>query len=180
MFSGEKGFTILEIVIGISIFMVGMLGVAALEISSIRAEAFSIRLTEATLLARSTFEDLMSVPYSDTRLDDDDCSGWTNVATCDGVPDSDSDVDMGTITGKNEDLLPAGPPIGNDVPDAFENADELPAALQNTGTNGIFNVAWSVCEDCLIDDTKMVRVIVYWRIKSGFRSIDYYGLVPRS
>ena len=50
MFSGEKGFTILEIVIGVSIFMVGMLGVAGLEISAIKAEAFSIRLTESTFL----------------------------------------------------------------------------------------------------------------------------------
>jgi Tfp pilus assembly protein PilV len=173
MFSGEKGFTILEIVIGVAIFMVGMLGVAALEISSIRAEAFSIRLTEATLLARSSFEELMSAPYSDARLDDDDFSG-RDTGTSAGVPDSDNDVDMGVTTDKNVDA------DANDVPDAFENADEVTAALQAIGTNGIFNVAWSACEDCLIDDTKMVRIIVYWRIKSGFRSVEYYGLIPRS
>ena len=80
MFSGEKGFTILEIVIGISIFLLGMLGVAALEISAIKAEAFSIRMTEATQLARGVFEELMSVPYSDPKLDDSDCSGWNGAA----------------------------------------------------------------------------------------------------
>lgn len=180
MFAGNKGFTILEVVLGASIFLVGMLGVAGLQISAINAEAFSARMSEGTMLARSMFEELMTYTYTDDRLDDDDCSGWTNVATCDGDPAFNLDVDMGPTTGKNVDLLPAGAPPGNNIPDVFENADSGVAdSLTGVGTNGIFNVAYSICEDCLIDDTKSVRVIVYWRLKSEFNSIDFYGVIPR-
>jgi type II secretory pathway pseudopilin PulG len=168
MFSGEKGFTILEIVIGVSIFLVGMLGVAAMEISAIRAEAFSIRLTEATLMARSTFEEMMTLSYSDTKLDDDDLSGVTAA-----VPDFANDGDMNTD--KNLDADSSG------SPDAFDNADSTDTgeSLTGVGTNGNFNIGWSVCEDCLIEDTKSVRVIVYWRIKDRFQSVDFHGLIPR-
>ncbi len=179
MFAGNKGFTILEIVIGVSIFMVGLLGVAALQISAINAEAFSARVTEGTLLARSTFEELMTYAYTDPRLEDDDGSGVDGG----GDPDFDNDVDMfsvdnpGAGTGKNIDADTDG------IPDAFENADSNTmapvASLSGVGTNDIFNVAWSVCEDCLIDDTKSVRVIVYWRLKSDFQSIDFNGVIPR-
>lgn len=170
MLLGNKGFTILEVVLGASIFLVGMLGVAGLQISAINAEAFSARMSEGTMLARSTFEELMTYTYTDDRLDDDDVSGVDGG----GIPNFLADVDMGPTTGKNVNTTP-----NDEVPDAFEDADEKPASLQATGTNDIFNVAWSVCEDCLIDDTKTVRVIVYWRLKSDFNSIDFYGVIPR-
>jgi type II secretory pathway pseudopilin PulG len=178
MFAGNKGFTILEIVLGVSIFMVGLLGVAALQISAINAEAFSARVTEGTLLARSTFEQLMTLNYTDGQLDDDDGSGVDGG----GDPVADAfNADIGLSTNKNLDDGGVGAPsvAGDNIPDAFQIADERDADLQGIGTNGIFNVAWSVCEDCLINDTKSVRVIVYWRLKSGFQSIDFYGLIPR-
>lgn len=184
MLAGNKGFTILEVVIGAAVFLIGMLGVIGLQLSAIRAEAFSARMTEATLMARSTFEELMTYNYTDSRLDDDDCSGWdgtANAPPCDGSPSFSTDVDMPT-TSKNADLLPVGPPAGNKIPDAYEIADEkypIPTGHVGLGTNEIFKVGYSVCEDCLLDDTKSVRVIVYWRLKGDFQSVDFYGVIPR-
>jgi len=178
MFVGNRGFTILEIVLGVAIFMVGLLGVAALQISAINAEAFSARVSEGTILARSTFEELMTLGYTDSKLDDDDGSGVGGG----GDPIADAfNADIGLATNKNLDDGAVGAPsvADNNQPDAFEIADEIDPDLQGIGTNGIFNVAWSVCEDCLIDDTKSVRVVVYWRLKSDFQSIDFYGVIPR-
>lgn len=177
MFAGNKGFTILEVVLGASIFLIGMLGIAGLQISAINAEAFSARVTEGTMLARSTFEELMTLDYSDERLDDDDGSGVDG-----GIPNFDLDDDMGPTLGRNID------DNTNNVPDAAEDADEQhpdnPSPLTDNasgglGTNDIFRVSWSVCEDCLIDDTKTVRVIVFWRLKGDFQSVDFYGVIPR-
>jgi len=161
MFSGEKGFTILEIVIGVSIFLVGMLGVAALEISAIRAEAFSIRLTEATLLARSTFEELMSAPYSDARLD-----ATTFDSTVAAEVDTFNETD------------PTDPDSKNNIDPADATQVEHDLGLQ--GTNNNFRVFYNLCEDCLIEDTKSIRVFVRWTVKDQARTVDYFGLIPRS
>ena len=171
MFTGNKGFTILEVVLGVAIFSIGLLGVAALQISAIGGEAFSARMSEGTMLARSTFEELMTCVYSDERLQDaPPVSGSTG-----GVPSFNLDVDMGPITSRNADA------DANNIPDAFSIADStaLGHSLSNIGTNEIYNVAWSICEDCLINDTKTVRVIVFWKLKGSFQSIDFYGLIPR-
>ena len=63
------------------------------------------------------------------------------------------------------------------IPDAFENADQQDPS---NPYDNIFNVAWSLCEDCLVEDTKTVRVIVYWRVKGEPQTIDFFGLIPRS
>ena len=174
MFSGEKGFTILEIVIGISIFMVGMLGVAALEISAIRAEAFSIRLTEATLLARSTFEELMSASYSDSRLD----ATIFDAATC-------TDVEKFNVTDRiptSSCPVPATTaqlePFNKWNIDPDDNA-QVEHAFPLQGTNNKFRVFYNLCEDCLIEDTKSIRVFVRWTVKDQEQTVEYFGLIPR-
>ena len=161
MISGEKGFTILEIVIGVSIFLVGMLGVAAMEISAIRAEAFSIRLTEATMLARSTFEELMSAPYEDSRLD-------ATIYTIANV-NNFNENDPNAVTYGRNNINPA------DNTKVEHNPDPL-----GVGTNGKFRVFYNLCEDCLIEDTKSIRIFVRWAVKDQTRTIDYFGIIPRS
>ena len=71
----NKGFSILEVLIGIAIFMFGMMGIAALQISSINGSSFSANLSEATFLTTSKFEELINMSYSDSDLDDDDDDG---------------------------------------------------------------------------------------------------------
>ena len=161
MISEEKGFTILEIVIGVSIFLVGMLGVAAMEISAIRAEAFSIRLTEATMLARSTFEELMSAPYSDSRLD---APNYTIADVNDFNENDPNAVTYGrnTIDPDNNTKVDHDPDPGG------------------VGTNNKFRVFYNLCEDCLLDDTKSIRVFVRWTVKDQSRTVDYFGIIPRS
>jgi len=71
----EKGFTLVEILAGVTIFMFGMLGVVALLTASVRDNAFSGNLSEATLLATSKIEVLMSRDYDHADLTDADGDG---------------------------------------------------------------------------------------------------------
>lgn len=68
MLRNQKGFSILEVMIGTAVFTIGMLGVAALLTSSLRGGAFSGNLTEANELAAGKIEELMMAPY-DPALD---------------------------------------------------------------------------------------------------------------
>jgi type IV pilus assembly protein PilV len=58
MNGGERGFTLLEILIGISIFAVGVLAVATMQISAIRNNRLGNEVTQATFLAEDKLEEL--------------------------------------------------------------------------------------------------------------------------
>ena len=64
---GQKGFTLLEVMISMIILSVALLALAGLQIISIRGNAFGGTMTEAITLARDKIEDL--------KRDD-----WDNVA----------------------------------------------------------------------------------------------------
>jgi type IV pilus assembly protein PilV len=65
----EQGFTLLELIIAISILTIGILGVASTQLGSIRGNAFSAGTTEATTWAATYIEWLMRLPYDDDNLD---------------------------------------------------------------------------------------------------------------
>ena len=60
-----EGFSIIECLIALSIFTIGILAVAALILSSIGENASARRITEATALAEDRLEQLMALPYDD-------------------------------------------------------------------------------------------------------------------
>ena len=69
----EKGFTLLEILIAISIFAIGVLAVASMQISAIRGNRLGNEVTQATFLAQDKLEelknssDIASVPDSNDQ-----------------------------------------------------------------------------------------------------------------
>jgi len=64
----EQGFTLLEIMIAISILSIGLLAVASLQITSIRGNAFASGVTEGTTLAADRIEKLLALPYTHADL----------------------------------------------------------------------------------------------------------------
>jgi len=72
MYSDQKGFSLLEILIAISILAVGLLALAQMQITSIQGNAFSSRTTDATTFAQDALEQLMALDYTDADLTD----GW--------------------------------------------------------------------------------------------------------
>ena len=62
------GFTLLEILIAISILTVGLLGVASMQVSAIRANDFARAQTEAATAGMDRIEKLVRLPYDHTAL----------------------------------------------------------------------------------------------------------------
>ena len=64
----EQGFTLLEVIIAISILTFGILAVASMQVSSIRGNSFAWGTSEASTLAVDRIEKLMELPYDDSQL----------------------------------------------------------------------------------------------------------------
>lgn len=61
----EKGFTLLEVIIAVSILTFGLLAVATMQITAIRGNNFAYIRTEATTLAQDMMEELIAMPFDD-------------------------------------------------------------------------------------------------------------------
>ncbi|MDA3789560.1 MAG: prepilin-type N-terminal cleavage/methylation domain-containing protein [Desulfobacula sp.] len=59
----EQGFTLLEVMVALGIFAVGILGVASLHMSSISGNDFAMEHTEALSQAKSRIDRLMTLPF---------------------------------------------------------------------------------------------------------------------
>ena len=65
----EEGFTLIEILIALTIFAVGILAVAAMQTSAIKANAIAGKLTNLSTWGMDKIEELSARPYSDPLLD---------------------------------------------------------------------------------------------------------------
>ena len=64
----ENGFTLLEVLVAITIFAVGLLAVAALHTSAINMNSTSNKMTNLSTLAMDQIEKLSALPYADPAL----------------------------------------------------------------------------------------------------------------
>lgn len=67
---GERGFTLIEVLIALLVLMVGMAGILSLQLTSMKATSFSRHATEASSLAEDKVEDLRTVPLTSPRFAD--------------------------------------------------------------------------------------------------------------
>ena len=66
----EKGFSLVEVLIAVSIFSVGLLAVAQLLDTAIQYNSSARLMSEATQIAQYQMEKLMSSPYDDANLEE--------------------------------------------------------------------------------------------------------------
>lgn len=66
----EKGFTLIEILIGIAVFSIGILAVGTMQISSIKGNSTARGITEAGTWAAGQAERLVALPYDAPDLED--------------------------------------------------------------------------------------------------------------
>jgi len=63
------GFTLLEVIVAVSILTVGLLAVASMQTSAIQGNSLAVHVTEGTTWAQDRMETLLALPYSDAGLD---------------------------------------------------------------------------------------------------------------
>ena len=148
-----KGFSLLEVLLGISVFMIGMLGVTALNISSLKSNTFSGNLSEAAIVAASKFEELLVKGFDDAELSDTNGNGTNQDTNDDGVDNT------------------GGGNFGLD--DLCINADHTTVVVKNNIT---YNVYWNIAENEPISTnpprSKRINVVVEWLVKDEPRRIS--------
>ncbi|MBU0480361.1 MAG: hypothetical protein KKG47_04600 [Proteobacteria bacterium] len=144
----DKGFSIIEILMGVSVFALGLMGVLALLMSSVNSNAFSSRLSEATFLANSKLEDLMSQNYDTAAVAGGD------------LADTDGDAAGGSPFGLF-DFMPATADW-NDPPQ---------------GRNTAFTVLWNNAPGQPGPNSTTTRVVVTWSEKGVQRRIGVTGVI---
>lgn len=66
--TGQNGFTLVEVLVAITLLVVGILAAASMQISALGGNTIAIRVTEASTLAERTIEDMMGWDYDDPLL----------------------------------------------------------------------------------------------------------------
>lgn len=66
--NNKKGFSIIEVLIGLIILAVGLLVIAGMQITSIKGNYFSQNVTQATTFAQEKLEDLKKLSYEHADL----------------------------------------------------------------------------------------------------------------
>lgn len=98
----EKGFTLIEVLIAISILAIGLLAVASMQGSASKNNVFAGSRTEAATLAADQMERLLSLDWDDTLLGDADSDGTAGLGNSgfDDNPATQGDADHRIIQGK--------------------------------------------------------------------------------
>jgi len=71
MIRKQRGFTLLEVLIGLIFLAIGLLAVAGLQITSVRGNFFSNNLMQATYVAQDRLEYLINSPSTYNQKDGD-------------------------------------------------------------------------------------------------------------
>jgi len=66
--SNKNGFSLIEVLIALVLFAVGVLGIGAMQIGSIKGNSFSQEVTQATVLSQEKLEELRKMDFDDSNL----------------------------------------------------------------------------------------------------------------
>lgn len=98
----QLGFTIIEVLIAMAVFSIGILGVAAMQAASVKGNASAQGVTNIAVYATDRLEKLMVLPYNNNQISNGEHSvavGNLTFAT-DGIDnDFDGFIDEGGETG---------------------------------------------------------------------------------
>ena len=153
--NNEDGFSLVEAMAAILIFVVGLLGAYKLQIHATQGNTIANRVSASTVLATYAVEEIVGKDYDHSDLDDDDNDGVA------GLDDIGAQADGAIYIQANGSQLLA--PSGNDLYSIFYNVAE------GTGPGG---------EPSLLRDVKQLRFRVFRRdgggVSGNIYNHDYY------
>ena len=149
--NSEKGFTLLEVIIAISILTIGLLAVASMQVSAIKGNTLAFGVTEATSWAGDQIEKLIVLPYDHANLVDTDGDGTDEDPDGDGI-----DNDGGNF--------------------GLEHATATTADHHLTW--GKHTVYWNIAVDADAGETKTVSVIVTWTDHGIQKNVSVRCIIP--
>lgn len=152
----EAGFTLIEILIAITILAFGILAVATMQATSIKGNSQAIGITEGITLAQDKIEEFIGLDYNHADISDTDNDGTTQ----DTAPDDGVDDDGGNFG--LDDTVDGG---GNVIADRSE--------LNVNGSR--YDLYWNIAVDEPINNVKTIRVIVQWTDRQVAKraTVDY-------
>lgn len=94
-FNGNQGYTLIEILIAMAVFAIGILAIFSMQITSTGSNALARGLTENYTAAVDKTEELLALPYDDADLNPDPgVQPHTAATDADGIDnDGDGDID---------------------------------------------------------------------------------------
>ncbi|MBI5559140.1 MAG: prepilin-type N-terminal cleavage/methylation domain-containing protein [Deltaproteobacteria bacterium] len=150
-FSGQAGFTLIEVLIAVAILTIGILAVNAMQIAAISGNSSAHHTTESTSWAADRVETLLTLNYDDSALNDDDGDGTIQDGDGDGVDDDDGN-------GVNTDV------DNNDIDDddnfGLDHMSPAMADGTDASPDGIYTIFWNVAVDSPFPGIKTIKVII--------------------
>ena len=148
----NKGFTLLEVLIAMAIFAIGILGVAKMQIAATSGSTSSRGVTEAATVGHQQMEMLLALDYDNALLTDTDGDGTNQDADNDGVDDGGNDFGL----------------------------DDTAGADQSTTIAAFYNVFWNIAVDEPVTDAKKIRLFVQWQTSGNEQKEIVFNVVKVS
>lgn len=159
----QEGFTLIEVMVALVIFAVGILAVNTMQIKSIQTNTSAGGMTQAMTLAQDKVEELMVLNIGHVAFIDTDADGTNQdiQIPLDGIDDD------GGFFGLCDPLPPPG--VSPRIPDF----NARPPDFQEV--KGIYNVCWNVALSYPSKKSTTIRVVVTWneRGRDRFVFLDY-------
>ena len=151
--AGQAGFTLLELLIAISILGVGLLGIVKLQMQSGIGNMSSRNMTAAVNLTRSKFEEMRRI-----RMYCIPEAGGAEILHAD-LSNDGNDADLGNWT----------------------SPDHQEVAIFDEGGNpgGMFTMAWNVADNTPDVNMKTVRIRVTWQEGGRDKQVQLESQIAR-
>jgi type IV pilus assembly protein PilV len=141
----QQGYTLVEILIAITILAFGLLAVATMQVRAIKTNAIASSISQGLTLGQAKVEELMNLAYSHPALSDTDGDGTNQDADEDGIDDDGDNFGLNHTVGEADNNTPK--------------------------TNDGYTIYWNVAVDEPVISSKTIRVIVTWIEKGRSKRI---------